>query len=99
MLACRLSLLQIAVEPIEDGLEPHHAVRGTSRPGELVALGREPHHLHVLLEQAERDEEMFALFDRSTQVILRVEDQQRGGEVRGVAGWGHRDLAGEVFPY
>src|SRR5436190_20431790 len=79
------SALQMAVEPVEDDLEPLHAVCGRPGAGQLVALGREPNHLDVVLAQPERDEQVFALLDRAAEVVLGVDDQERRRDLLRVA--------------
>jgi hypothetical protein len=43
---------QVAPEPVEDRLEPRHAVDRGAGTGELVALRREAQHLDLFAEQA-----------------------------------------------
>src|SRR5215208_5213889 len=69
--------LQVAVEPLEQNLEPLHAMRRVPRPRQLVALTGEADELDVAPQEAECREQLLGLLDVAAQVVLRVEDQER----------------------
>ena len=73
--------LEVAPEPLEDDLEPRDAVERRAGARELVALGREAHELHLAPQQPQDREEVLGLLDVAAEVVLRVEDEQRRGDV------------------
>ena len=71
-----------------------HRVAGSCQ---LVALRREAHHLDVSLQEPERREELLTLLDRATEVVLRVQDEERRGDRLRVRRWRHRDVGVQVL--
>src|SRR5205814_143373 len=72
---------QAAPQPVQDDVKSLHPVGRMPPPGQLVALLGEPDHLHVALQEAKGDEELLPLFDGAPEVVLRVQDQHRRGDV------------------
>src|SRR5690606_7595311 len=80
-----VSGLQLAFEPVEDDVEPLFPMAGLAAPGELVAFSREPDELGLHPVSQQGVEVLLGLLDRATEVVLRVDDQRRGADLRGEA--------------
>ena len=63
---------QVATEEVEDQLRALDSVVRSARTRHLVALAGKPHELHLASQEAERDEQLFSLFDRTPKVAVGV---------------------------
>src|SRR5207249_4856510 len=79
------ALLEVFVEPAEDVPQALGAVGGLAAAREVVVLVREAHELRLAPQLLQRDVHLLALLDRAAIVLLRVEDQQRRGDVLDIA--------------
>src|SRR5262245_35645902 len=77
-------LLQVAAEPVQDDAKSLQPVARRPRARELVILAREAHEEHLALELLEGHEELLGLLDRAAVVLLRVHDEERRGDARGI---------------
>src|SRR5262249_31043976 len=75
---------QVAREPLEHDLEALVAMARRAGAGELVALAREPDQLHLGADQAQQRGELLGLLGRAAPVLLRVDDERRRADARGV---------------
>src|SRR5947209_7370110 len=64
--------LQVPRKPVQYRFESQYPMSGRTRPRELVALGGEPDELHLLAEEPKYGEQVFGLFHRRTQVLIRM---------------------------
>src|SRR5439155_8267661 len=79
--AARRFRSQVPLEPADDPAQALQAVEGLAAARELVALVREADELHLAAQVFQRREELLALLDRATQVALRVDDEERRGDL------------------
>src|SRR4029079_10158236 len=75
---------QVVPEELEDQLEALDAVRRAPRPSELVTLRRAPHERDVSSERPQHREQLFPLVDRTPEIVLGVQDEQRCRDLGGV---------------
>src|SRR5262249_20974512 len=77
---------------------PLDAVSRTAQRRERVALPREPYERHVLAEFLERHEELLGLIDRAAQIVLGVDQEERGLDIPDVGQRRALDVPRRVFP-
>jgi hypothetical protein len=68
---------QVPFMPVEHCLKPFQAVPGFPRPGQFVPLPGEPHKLRFNPLFLEDHEQLFGLFDGTTEIVLAMEDERR----------------------
>src|SRR5437879_8699721 len=84
----------VCVEPVGDPPGVLDTVFRFTTTGEVMIVLGETHENGLFPEDLERREELLGLFDRTPQIPLRVEDQERRLHVRHV---GQRRAEDELF--
>src|SRR5882724_190077 len=75
---------EVGREPLEDVAESVEAMARPAGPRHLVVLPGKSHEAHLAPELLEGDEELLGLLDRAPQIVLGVQDEERGHDVLGV---------------
>src|SRR2546425_12363725 len=89
---------QMSRKPFEDVAEPLETVARLAGARHLVVLAGEAHEAHFAPELLQRDEELLGLLDGAAQVVLGVEDPERGHDILGVREGRALDVARHVLP-
>src|SRR3989337_2321715 len=94
----RLALDEEVAEPAADDGQVVHAAEGRAGTGQLVRLVGHAHQAHRALQRAQHGEELLGLADRRAQVALRMLDEERRPDIRGIREWRFAVVEVRVLP-
>src|SRR5690606_17952117 len=93
------ALLQIPVEPSADSLKPFDPAISATSPAQAMALLRKAHELRLHSLQLELHIDLLSLLNRTTQIILAVNDQRGRLGIGNVSHRAHFQVALPVLPW